>query len=117
MAPRVAGWPADLPPAGTQEFDERVVGWLLDRGPADLRGSGLAAEPAALGYVVVRHCAGAVESLRQAYAQARADLGLPPERLQVAQQAMERAGALLAQQEREVALVYRAIREQSPTLG
>ena len=32
-----AGWPRDLPPPGTDEYEARVCGWLLDRGPADLR--------------------------------------------------------------------------------
>ena len=49
-----AGWPRDLPPAGTEEFDDKVCGWLLDRGPAELRTSAVRTMPVALARIVVR---------------------------------------------------------------
>lgn len=112
MINQVPGWPASLPPPGTAEFAQRVTGWLLDRGPAELRGSGLTASPVLLAYVVLRHVEGALESLRQAYGGIRADLpdDLSPEALVAGQQAMEKVGASLGQQAREVALVFRALR-------
>lgn len=112
MTRTVPGWPTSLPAPGTIEFNQRVTGWLLDRGPAELRGSALASSPVLLAYVVQRHVEGAVESLRQAYGGIRGDLSgdIPPDVLAAGQQAMEKIGASLAQQAREVALVFRALR-------
>lgn len=70
------GWPAELPPPGTEEFHAKVVGWLLDRAPAGFRGAGaLRANPPALARMVVYTCTGEVEALRAAYAAVRREFG------------------------------------------
>lgn len=109
-----AGWPRDLPAAGTAEFGERVSLWLLDRGPADLRGTALSRLPAALGIVVGHYLDGAIEGLRTAYAQARREMAevLGPHELLLVLTDLEAEGARLVQVRREVALVTHALREE-----
>lgn len=113
MTARVpAGWPKDLPPAGTDEFTAKVAGWLLDRGPADLRASVLRQWPLALarylGHLIEAELAGT----RTAYATARVELGsvLAPDELASVQRALEAQGARLLQVQREITLVEQALR-------
>jgi len=105
------GWPRDLPPAGTDEFAERVVNWLLDRGPGELRVSRLRAYPLALAAYLELHVQGCLGATREAYARARVELGphLDPAGLREVQQALEAEGARLLQVQREVGLVAQAL--------
>ncbi len=109
-----AGWPRDLPPPTSPEFDDRVTGWLLDRGPAELRGSPVRHLPVALARIVARVLAGQLEGVRGAYAAARADLGdrLTPDQIDVVQSALEAEGARLLTAQREVTLVEEALRRR-----
>ena len=109
--PGPTGWPRDLPPPGTAEFDGKVVGWLLDRGPADLRLSPLRHYPLALARFVARLVDSGLDGTRGAYASARVELGehLTPDELTVVQSALEVEGARLLQIQREVALVEDAL--------
>ncbi len=95
-----------------------MVGWLLDRGPAELRDTGLVSMPLVLAYVVEHHVIAASGGLRDSYAALRSELGprLSADRLTAAQQGIEKAGAALVQQCRHVALVRQAIEVQSPRL-
>ena len=113
------GWPADLPGIGRAEFDERVVGWLLDRGPADLRTSPLRRVPLALAAYVWHHVDASVSGARTAYSRARADLGglLEASALAEVQQALEAEGARLLQVQREVRLVAQALRDRADGRG
>ena len=106
------GWPRGLPPGGTPEFNERVVGWLLDQGPADLRTSELRQLPLALATYIEHHLDGCLEAARRAYGQARTQLGpaLTADQLERAQRALEAEGARLLQAQREVRLVLGAMR-------
>lgn len=106
------GWPRDLPPPGTDEFDERVCAWLLDRGPADLRTSAVRSMPLALARIVSHVITGELTGLRRAYATARVELGdvVAPEELGLFQEAVQAQGARLLQSQREVALVEEALR-------
>ena len=107
-----AGWPRDLPPPGTDEFDERVCGWLLDRGPADLRLSAVRGMPLALARIVSHFIDASLVGMRAAYANARTELGdwLPPDQVAATQSALEAEGAKLLQAQREVGLVEDALR-------
>lgn len=114
MAPRgSAGWPRDLPPPGTAEFDGKVVGWLLDRGPADLRLSPIRHHPIALARLVARLVDAELDGVRGAYASARVELGeyLTAAELGSVQSALESEGARLLQNQREVALVEDVLRQ------
>jgi hypothetical protein len=104
------GWPADLPAPQDPEFAERVVGWLLDRGPAELRSSALRTQPVALAYVIASHTEATLVGARSAYARLRTDLGgvLEPAQIDLAMQALEAEGARLLQVRREVDLVAEA---------
>ncbi len=110
MAP--PGWPKDLPPTGTSEFDDRVVPWLLDRSPADLRTSPLRSMPLALCCVVAHSLEGLLAGIRNAYRSARTELAdeISPADLLTLQQALEAQGARIAAVRREVALVESALR-------
>lgn len=101
-----AGWPRDLPPSHAPEFAERVVPWLLDRGPAELRTSGLRLLPVALAAYVRHHIDACLGGARTAYRSARTELaGLPADELERALSGIEAEGARLLQVQREVMLV------------
>ena len=113
MASAPPGWPRDLPPPVTEEFRAKVTGWLLDRGPADLRVSPLRNYPVALSRVVAHVVEGQLAGTRRAYAQARVELGesLTPAEIGVVQSALEAEGARLLTVQREVALVEEFLRQ------
>lgn len=115
------GWPRDLDPPGSPEFESRVTGWLLDRGPAGLRGFAvLRRHPRALVLVVVDHCRATVEGLRESYAGARRELvdELAPRALDEVLAALESQGARAVETVREVSLVADALsgRKWTPRL-
>ena len=105
------GWPRDLPPAETAAFDERVVPWLLDRLPGDIRASALRRHPVALATYAMHHLDGCLVGARSAYARARVELGetLGPAILADVLAALEAEGARLLQSRRESALVLAAL--------
>lgn len=107
------GWPRDLPDPGSAAFADRVVGWLLDRGPADLRASDLRHLPLALAHVVAHVVEGEVSGLRSAYARVRVDLAEAYAAADIARvlAALEAEGARLLAVQREVMLVREALAE------
>lgn len=108
------GWPSSLPPAGTREFDERVVLWLLDQGPAELRTSPLRTLPEALARVVSHVLAGTLMGIREAYRGARTDLATATSaELDVVQRALEAQAATIIARQREVDLVLAALARSS----
>jgi hypothetical protein len=109
------GWPVDLPAVAQPEFAQRVVGWLLDRGPADLRTSPLRRTPLALAAYVRQHIDACLAGARTAYSRARAELAglLEPAELEQVQQALAAEGARLLQVQREVRLVEAALRDRA----
>jgi hypothetical protein len=110
------GWPRDLPPPGTQEFEAKVTGWLLDRGPADVRGSALRQFPVALSAYLAHVIDAELEGTRRAYASARVSLGgrLSPDQLTAVQSALEAEGARLLHVQRELRLVDEVLRGRDP---
>ena len=113
MAARApAGWPHDLPPPGTEEFEAAVASWLLDRGPADLRTSPLRHQPIALAWAVSHHVDATLTGVRAAYASARTGLGeyLSADQVATVQTALEAEGARALQAQRETSLVSDALR-------
>lgn len=109
------GWPRDLPPAGTAEFGDRVVLWLLDRSPVDFRTSPLRHMPLALCCVIGHSLEGILSGIRNAYRGARTELGdlMTPAEFLSLQNALEAQGARVAAAQREVALVESALRRAS----
>jgi hypothetical protein len=106
------GWPRDLPPPLTEEFDAKVTGWLLDRGPADLRLSPIRQWPVALARLISHLVDADLEGTRRAYASARVELAghLGADQVAAVQSALEAEGARLLTVQREVALVEEALR-------
>jgi hypothetical protein len=106
------GWPRDLPPPLTEEFAAKVTGWLLDRGPADLRLSTIKQYPVALARVISHVLEGQIEGVRHAYANARVELGesLDAAQIAVVQAGLEAEGARIISVQRELALVEEALR-------
>ena len=108
-----AGWPQDLVPVVAPDFLDRVIGWLLDRGPADPRISPIRSYPLALAFLIEHHCEADVQATREAYRHARAELGahVSAAELTVIQQALESQGARALATCREVALVREAVEQ------
>ena len=108
------GWPRDLPPAGTAEFDEKVV--ALAARPRAGRPAGVPdpALPGGAGAVRLPARGCQLDGTRGAYASARVELGehLSPDGLATVQAALESEGARLLQIQREVALVEDVLRRQ-----
>ena len=88
-----------------------MVGWLLDRGPGDLRTSRLRAYPVALATYLDRYVHACLEATRESYSRARVEFGpaVDPAGIQEVQQALEAEGARLLQVQREVGLVRQAL--------
>ena len=93
------------------EFDERVVPWLLDRLPGDMRTSPLRRHPVALATYTTHHLDGCLVGARSAYARSRVELGGVLEAAAVTEvlAALEAEGARLLQSRRESALVLQAL--------
>jgi hypothetical protein len=105
-----AGWPKAVPPADSEGWVDRAVGWLLDQAPADYRTYPvLRRQPVVLGWLVAQHVDGMVDTTRAAYRVARQDLGehgVPvPEVLEL----LETEGARLLALQRSVHLVADAL--------
>ena len=107
------GWPRDLPgPASGEEFESRVAGWLLERCPAEVRGSFVVRRhPAALAHVALHHSRAAVAGQREAYRSARRELvdAVPADAMAGVLHDLEGVGHELVRTLREVTLVAEAI--------
>ena len=107
------GWPPGIPPAHTPGWEDRAVAWLLDHCPPDYRRyAGWKAHPVALAWLAQRHIAGQVAAMRQAYREARVELGpaVSPEALAQIMTALEAEGLRLVAADRSVGLIYEAMR-------
>lgn len=96
---------------GTAEFEARVVPWLLDQGPPDLRTGLLRTLPLALARYLAHYTEGCLAAARKSYGQARVELGgvLTPAEVVGAQQVFEAQGARFLQLQRELVLVEAAL--------
>ncbi|MCB0916999.1 MAG: hypothetical protein KDC39_00350 [Actinobacteria bacterium] len=106
------GWPRDLPPAASAEFEHKVAGWLLDRAPMNLRGDPIwRQEPRALALVTRLHAEATVVGLRSAYSSARRELSdvVDSDHLPGVMSGLERAGAEAVSTVREVKMVEEAL--------
>lgn len=109
------GWPRSLVPPQHEEFQEQVVRWLLDQGPAALRQSALRQYPVGLCLYVQAYVTGALEGVRQAYGRSRTALGehLQAAELEIVQQGMATEGARLVALQRELDLVAQVLLDQA----
>lgn len=105
-----AGWPDDLPPAGSG-FDEKVTGWLLDRLPPQYRTSSVRHQPQVLAMAAVAHAESTLQGTREVYRNLRSQLREELEAYQIDQalEALEALAADLTRTVREVRLVQQAL--------
>jgi hypothetical protein len=107
------GWPAEVLPPQTPEWERTAVAWLFDLCPADYRAHEvLRNHPAVLARFARGHVDAAVEAARQGLRTLRAELKgvVPPEVVEAAISAYDREGRRLAQTGRQVVLVEAALR-------
>ena len=107
------GWPAEVPPPGTPEWERRAVTWLYDACPPDYRAYDvLRRHPAVLARCAAWHVAAAREATRHGIANARVELRevVGVETVDAAVAALEREQARLAALGRAVDVVERALR-------
>ncbi|WP_295692325.1 hypothetical protein [Lapillicoccus sp.] len=106
------GWPREIPPAHTPGWEDKAVAWLLDHCPADYRGyAGWRKNPVALAWLADRHIDGQVGAMRQAYREARVELGdrVTTEALAEIMGHLEAEGLRLVAARRASALVLEAM--------
>jgi len=106
------GWPATVPPPESPGWQVPAVSWLLDHCPPDYRGyAGWRRYPVALAWVASRHIEAQLDAMRQAYREARVELGdrVPPDGLAQIMADMEAEGVRLLAAKRSAALVYEAL--------
>ncbi len=111
-APVPPGWPPGVPPALSPGWEERATAWLLDHCPPDYRRyAGLRKNPVALAWLAQRHIAGQVAAMRQAYREARVEVGphLTPEALAEVLSALESEGLRLLAARRSAELLHEAL--------
>lgn len=110
--PTPPGWPREIPPAHTPGWEDKAVAWLLDHCPADYRAyAGWRKNPVALAWLADRHIEGQVGAMRQAYREARVELGdrVTTEALAEIMGHLEAEGLRLVAARRASALVLEAM--------
>jgi hypothetical protein len=107
------GWPAGVPPAHAPGWEDRAVAWLLDHCPPDYRAyAGWRKNPVALAWLADRHIDGQVSAMRQAYREARVELGddVTAEALAEIMANLEAEGLRLIAAKRSAGLLLEALR-------
>lgn len=107
------GWPAEVLPPQSPEWERSAVAWLLDQCPPEYRAHDvLRTHPVVLARFAHEHVSAAVAAARQGWRTVRAELkGLvPPEVVAAAIGVYDREGRRLAQTEAAVALVEAALK-------
>ncbi|MDX6243867.1 MAG: hypothetical protein QOE76_1590 [Frankiales bacterium] len=110
--PLPPGWPDQVRPPLSPDWERSAVGWLFDLCPPDYRAHEvLRRHPVVLARLAREHCLTGVEAARRGLATVRADLAsvVPPEAVEATVSAYEREGARLAKAAAAVALVEDAL--------
>jgi hypothetical protein len=106
------GWPAEVRPPGTPDWERSAVGWLFDLCPPDYRAHDvLRRHPPVLARFAAEHVRAGIEASKRGLATVRADLAgvVPPEAVDAVVAAYEREGARLERTARAVDLVAAAL--------
>jgi hypothetical protein len=106
------GWPDQVRPPLSPEWERSAVAWLFDLCPPDYRAHEvLRRYPVILARLAREHCLVGAESARKGLATVRADLAsvVPPEAVEATVSAYEREGARLARAVVAVGLVEDAL--------
>ncbi|MGI5492724.1 hypothetical protein [Microtetraspora malaysiensis] len=107
------GWPSEVRPPDTPDWEESAAAWLLDAVPPDYRAYGvLRRHPLALARMARHHVQAEIEAARTGYRGAAVDLKghLPPHAVEGVLDAYRREGARLVRLARSVELVEHALR-------
>ncbi len=107
------GWPAEVRPPGTPEWERSAVAWLFDLCPPDYRAYDvLRRQPVVLASFAGHHVRASIEAAKAGLATARHDLAdvVEPQVIAAAVAAYEREGARLLVTARALALVAEALR-------
>lgn len=106
------GWPTDVRPPGTPDWERSAVSWLLDLVPPDYRAHEVLRKyPMLLARFAGDHVSAGLAAARAGWRTLRADLAgqLPPEAIEAAMTAYEREGSRLAEAARGIELVGAAL--------
>lgn len=107
-----AGWPAEVPPPGSEDFTARAVDWLLDIVPPGYREHDIFRRwPAALASLAHYHAKAVLEGHRQGYRVVRTELSaaVPPHAMDSVMEVYRTEGQRHADIARAVDLVARAL--------
>jgi hypothetical protein len=107
------GWPEEVRPPDTPDWERTAAAWLFDLCPPDYRlHEVLRRHPAVLARFAAQHVQAGVEAARRGLATARDELRdvADPETVAAALVAYEREGARLVRTQRAVGLVEEALR-------
>ena len=108
-----AGWPGEVRPPGSPDWERSAVAWLLDVCPPDYRAHGvLQRHPLVLAWLAALSVAASADAARTGLARARADLRelVAPEVVDAAVAALESELRRLAGAARAVDVVGAALR-------
>jgi len=106
------GWPEQVRPPGSQDWERSAVAWLFDLCPPDYRAyEVLRRHPQVLARFAARHVQAGVQAARDGLATVRHELRevVPAETVAAAVSAYEREGARLMATSRALALVEEAL--------
>ncbi|ETK30798.1 hypothetical protein [Microbispora sp. ATCC PTA-5024] len=107
------GWPPEVRPPDTPDWEVSAVSWLLDAVPPDYRGYGvLRRHPLALARMARQHVRASIEAAREGYRGAAVDLKdhLPPHAVEAVLDAYRQEGPRLVRLAESIALVERVLR-------
>lgn len=107
------GWPEEVRPPGTPDFERSASAWLFDLCPPDYRAHEvLRRHPVVLARFAAWHVEAAVAAARTGLGSVRTQLRdvAEPQTVEAAVAALEREGARLYATARSVSLVERALR-------
>ena len=107
------GWPDQVLPPGSPDWERSAIGWLFDQCPPDYRAYDvLRRYPLVLARFAATNLDGAVDAAARGLQTARAELRerIPPEAVEAAVAAYERERHRLQSARRAVDLVERALR-------
>ena len=106
------GWPDDVLPPGSEDWESTAVAWLLDQVPEYRPHTAVSRHPIVLASVARHLIHGTVEGAREGYRTVRSELGelVPPHAVDAALAADRAEGHRLAAAEHAVDLVERALR-------
>jgi hypothetical protein len=107
------GWPREVRPPGTADWERSAIAWLFDLCPPDYRAYDvLRRQPAVLARFAAHHVQAGVAAAKKGLSSVRSDLAdlVEPEVVAAAVAAYEREGARLMATARSLDLVEEALR-------